>query len=120
PSPARRVLVQAAALADIADALPDLGGLLDDVVPGDGGGALGGGDEGGEHANGRGLARAVGAEAGEDLALADAQVDAFDGLYDLRALFPASGAGGEGLLQSSRFDDHDCSVGSSDECVNHH
>ena len=55
-------------------------GLLDHVVPRDEGLALGGTQQSRQHADGRRLARAVGAQETEDLAGRDGDIDTGDGL----------------------------------------
>src|SRR6266851_668666 len=61
-------------------------GMLDDVVAADEGGAVGGFQDGGEHAQGGGFAGAVGAEQAVDAAGLAAETDVIDGT-DLAALF---------------------------------
>jgi hypothetical protein len=67
-------------------------------VAGDRGGAAGGRDQRGEHAQGGGLAGAVGAEEAEDLARLDGEVDAPYG-------FDRSVAAAEGVGESGGADD---------------
>ena len=71
--------VAAAALADVADALADPVRLAAQVAAGDGGLAAGGRQQRGQHAQGGGLAGAVGPQEAEDFAGLDVQVDAGDG-----------------------------------------
>ncbi len=85
----------AAALRDVADPVPDLGGVGAQVHPGDRRLAAVGDQQRREHAQGRGLAGAVGAEEPEDLALGDVEIDAAY-RFDCRAL--AAFASREGLL----------------------
>src|SRR3954464_12415233 len=61
-------------------AAPHVARVDDDVVARDARGARGGAQQRREHPHGRGLARAVGAEEGVDLALVDVQVDALHGV----------------------------------------
>jgi hypothetical protein len=89
---------RAPGLRHVADAAAYLLGLLDDVVPGHRRGALGRSQQRGEHPEGGGLARAVGAEEADHLALGDIEVDAVDGA-DLGLRPTLSGL--EGLHQTS-------------------
>src|SRR5262249_2113939 len=75
-----QLLVDRGVLAGEADHAAQLPGLLHDVVPGDGGGARVGGDQGGQAADEGGLAGTVGPEHTEDGALGHVQVDAVEGL----------------------------------------
>ena len=75
---AGRVHVDAVLLADDADRVADAHGLGEHVVAGDAGAARVGGGEGGEDADGRGLARPVGAEQAEDGARLDLEVEAVE------------------------------------------
>jgi hypothetical protein len=81
-------------LADVADALADLAGLLEQVGAGDRRLAAAGRQQGGEHPQSRRLAGAVGAQESKDLALLQAEVDAFDG-------FDAALASLEGAAQAA-------------------
>ena len=69
-----------------ADVRPDLGPVVHDVEAGDAGRAGGRRQQGGQHVDGRGLARAVGAEEAVDLAGRDRQVDPVDGARPLLEL----------------------------------
>ena len=91
----------AAGLGHVADAAPHLRGLADHVVPGDGGGARRGLEQGGQHPQCGGLAGAVRAEERDDLALLDVEVDAVDGA-DLGLGLAAPGV--ERLHESSCVD----------------
>jgi hypothetical protein len=74
--------VDAAGLGHVADPAADAGRVADQVVPRHDGAARGGREQRGEHPQGGGLARAVGAEEAQDLARGHGQVDAthrFDG-----------------------------------------
>jgi len=73
-----KVLVERQFLRDDSDAVLDRHGLARDGMPADGGVAAGRGEEGGEYGDGGGLARAVGSEQAEDLALLDVKGNAFD------------------------------------------
>ena len=75
----------AVALADVADRAAYLALSGDDVMTGDLGGPRRRRDESGEHAQGGRLARTVGAEEGDELALTDLQVEATDGFDGLLA-----------------------------------
>ena len=68
------------ALADVADAAPDLAALAHHVVAGDLRGPRRRLDQRGQHPERRRLAGAVGAEEGDELAVADLEVEAADGL----------------------------------------
>ena len=72
-------LVEGGVLAGDADDAAHRGGLGDHVVAGHPGRAAVGAGHGGEHADGGGLAGAVGAEHAEDAARRDLEVDAGDG-----------------------------------------
>ena len=72
--------VERGVLQGDADAQPHRFGVVGDVVAGDDGSAAGGGDQGAEHPDHRGLAGAVGAQEAVDLAGLDVEVDAGDGL----------------------------------------
>ena len=61
-------------------------GVLDDVEPGDGGSTFGGSREGGEDADGGGLAGAVVAEEAEDGAGGDVEVEVPQGPEIVEAL----------------------------------
>src|SRR6476661_6173185 len=73
------IVVEGKALAHVADLALHRLRLTDDVVPRHGRGAAAGGEEPGEHAERRRLARAVGAEEAEHLAGADVESDVIDG-----------------------------------------
>ena len=87
---------RAAALRDVPDPRPHGDRLASEVVPGDGGGARGRGQERREHAERRRLAGAVRPEEADDLADLDVDVDAANGL-------DATCAGGEVLGQPARL-----------------
>jgi hypothetical protein len=72
------VVVDAVLLADDADRMADAHGFGQHVVAGDTGAAGVGGGEGGEDADGRGLARAVRPEQAEDRARLDLEVEAVE------------------------------------------
>ena len=91
----------AAGLGDVADAAPHLLRLPHHVVARDGGGARGRPEQGDEHPQRGGLARAVGAEEADHLALGDVEVDPVDGLDRLLLL---ALPGLEGLHESSCVD----------------
>jgi hypothetical protein len=86
-----------AALGDVADPPADADRVLEQVAAGDGGRAGGGAQQRRQHAQGGGLAGAVGAEEADDLAGVDVQVDAAHG-------FDGSGTGGEGADEAAGFD----------------
>jgi hypothetical protein len=86
-----------AALRDVADPLPDQLRLAPEVGAGDGRITRRGGDQRRQHPQGRGLACPVRAEEAEDLARADVEVDAGDGLDRTRP-------GLEGPPQVARVD----------------
>ena len=67
----REVLVEAEALGHVADLALDRPRLLDDVVAEAGAAARVGREQAAQHADGRGLAAAVGAEEAADLAALD-------------------------------------------------
>ena len=69
----------AAFLADVADLVAHLGGVVQEVEARDGRLAAGRWQQRREHAERRRLARAVGPEEAEDLALLDVEVDSGDG-----------------------------------------
>jgi hypothetical protein len=77
--PAGELLVDRRELAGEADQLPDRVGLRHDVVPEDRRAPGVGGDQGGEHPDRGGLARAVGAEHAVDGAGRPREVDTVDG-----------------------------------------
>ena len=91
--PDGQAAVERVGLRDDAHHRLGLRRVSDDVDAGDGRGALGGDHAGREHAHRGGLARAVGAQQAEDLALHDLQVEPIDGLdarvVDLREAFGA-------------------------------
>ena len=66
-------------LGNDADHAANRIGILGHIVAGDDGLAAGEGNQRGHHADQRALARAVGAEQAEDLALGDREADALDG-----------------------------------------
>jgi DNA-binding MarR family transcriptional regulator len=74
-----QVRVQGRLLERGADRVAHRGAFLDDVVAGDPGRTCCGGEESGEHVNGRRLAGAVRSEEAVDLAGPDLEVDAVDG-----------------------------------------
>jgi hypothetical protein len=80
-----------AALGDVADPPADADRIGDQVAAGHRGRSGAGLQQRGEHAEGRGLPGAVGAEETDDLTGGDVQVDADDGMDLLLAL--AEGAG---------------------------
>ena len=73
------LVVEGGVLEGCAYVKADLHGVGDDFITGDEGSAPGGHEEGGEHPDEGGLARAVGAEKGVDLAFGDGEVNAVDG-----------------------------------------
>ena len=73
---ARELLVDGRGLRHIADLAAHGGGLADRIMAGDGGPSGGGAGERRQHAHGRGLARAIGAEKGEDLPRLDGEGNA--------------------------------------------
>ena len=79
--PAGEVLVHRRVLAGQSDERPDLIGLGDHVVPEDTAGAPVGGEDGGEDADGRRLAGAVGPQQAEDGALLDREAHAVEGAH---------------------------------------
>src|SRR5699024_5490518 len=80
-----RLACGAAALSDVADALTYFDRVFAQVVPRDRRFARGGGEQGGEHAQCGCLARAVRAEAPDESARADIDVDAAHGQYGFGA-----------------------------------
>jgi hypothetical protein len=74
-----QVGVEREALGHVADGGLDAGGLAGDREAGDAGVAGARGQQAAEHADGGGLARAVGAEVAEDLAAGDVKRDGVDG-----------------------------------------
>jgi hypothetical protein len=86
------VMARAVALADVADGAPHRCGRGDDVVAADLGPARRRRDQGGEHAHGRRLARAVGPEHGDELAGCDVEVEP---LYGMRRAVAAGEVLGE-------------------------
>jgi hypothetical protein len=101
---------QRAGLGDVADASGYALGVAREVAPGDGRGAAGGGEQGGEHAQGGGLACAVGPQEAEDLAALDREVDAAYGLDGAHTLRKETGAAPETRCPSwSPASSHGCS-----------
>ncbi len=86
----RQILVQAEALRHVADLAADRVRLAEDVVAEAGPRAVVGLEQAAQHADGRGLAAAVGAEEAADLALGDPQVEALDHLEVAEALAQAA------------------------------
>src|SRR4029077_6855428 len=71
--------VDGRSFGEVADALLDLEGLLDDVEAGHGGSAFRRRQEAGQHTHGRGLASAVGAEKAHNPSLGDFEGDMVNG-----------------------------------------
>ncbi len=76
--PDAHVLVERDVFRHVADFAAGLDGLAEDVEAGDGGGAGGGRQVAGEHPQGGGFARAVGAEEADDFAAGHGKGDAAD------------------------------------------
>ena len=79
------------ALGDVADPAAHADRVGDEVAPGHGGGARRGFEQRRQHAQGRRLAGAVGAEEADDLTRLDVEVDADDGVHLLLALTECAG-----------------------------
>jgi hypothetical protein len=101
--PAHDLAVRAAGLPHVADPLAHLGLLPKEIEPGNPCRAPAGPQEGGQHAQRRRLARAIGSQEAEDLARGDGQVDSGDGLDD-----PLAGL--EDASQTAGFDDRQGAV----------
>jgi len=84
-------VVDGRVLAGEADRAPDADWVGEQVVPGDGGGARVRAEQCGQDADQRGLARAILAEEGDDLALGDRQVNAVENLLVPESLADAQG-----------------------------
>ena len=87
-------VVEAGLLQGDADAAAHGARLGEDVEAVDTGGAGGGAEEGGEHTDGRRLARAVLAEEAEDGAGSDVEVDPVDGAHRVEVLRQSLGPDG--------------------------
>lgn len=99
--PSGRFRISPAGLARVADAPAHVPGAAHEVEPADGGAPAIGGQQGGEHAEGRRFAGSVGAEKSVDFSMPDPECDAAHRFDDG---FPAAGPERKRFAQADGFD----------------